>query len=506
MSDAGVTLGELSEHLHAKLHGDPVRRVTGVAPLDKAGTEHLSFLAVARFRAQLDTTRAGVVILADRDLAACPVPALVTKDPYLAYAKAVRLLHPITPVQPGIAAGAHIAPEASVHDSVRVDAGSVIETEARLGPGVWVGPGCTVGRGAVIGAGTQLLARVSVLHDVQVGCNVLLHSGAVIGADGFGFACDDKNHWVNIPQQGSVWLGDNVEIGANSTVDRGTMDDTVIAEGVKIDNQVHVGHNVKIGAHTIIAGCTGIGGSTVIGPACRIGGGCGIASQVHIAGGVSLAAGSQVGSTIKKPGTYASGIPVTDIRSWRRNTVRYWHLDQSLRRVNQTLGQLTAAHAPDVRLGLNTPAGTLDTECILQLLPHRYPFMLIDRVIDYCLDEPSFWLKAVKNVSFNESFFQGHFPGQPIMPGVLVLEVLAQAAAILFFLIQKQYSPGTILYLAGLDKTRIRQPVRPGDRLYIDVQDLQLKRRHLRCRCEARVDTGIVTSTVLTAVIDKQGK
>lgn len=506
MNGAGVTLGELSEHLRAKLHGDPARRITGVAPLDKAEAEHLSFLAVARFRAQLDTTRAGVVILSDRDLKACPVPALVAKDPYLAYVKAARLLYPVTPVQPGIAAGAHIAPGADVHDTARVDAGSVIETGAQLGPGVWVGPGCTVGRGAVIGAGTRLLARVSVMHGVQVGSNVILHPGAVIGADGFGFTCDDNNHWVNIPQQGSVWLGDNVEIGANSTVDRGTMSDTVIAEGVKIDNQVHVGHNVKIGAHTIIAGCTGIGGSAEIGSACRLGGGCAIASHVRIAGGVSLAAGSQVASTVKKPGIYASVIPVTDIHTWRRNVTRHKHLDQNLRGIKQTLDQVTAAHAPGIRSGLDTPAGVLDTERILQLLPHRYPFMLIDRVTDYCRDEQDAWLKAVKNVSFNEPFFQGHFPNQPVMPGVLVLEAMAQAAAILFFLAQKQYLPGTILYLAGLDKTRIRRPVRPGDRLYIDVRVVRLKRNLMRCHCEARVDDDLVTTTVMTALVNKQEK
>ena len=228
MNDAGVTLGELSEHLPAKLRGDPGRRITGVATLDTAGAEHLSFLAAAHFRAQLDTTRAGVVILADRDLAACPVDALVAEDPYLAYARAARLLCPPLPVEPGISAGAHVAPDARVHDTVCIDAGSVIEAQAEIGPGAWVGPGCTVGRGAVIGAGTRLLARVSVLHGVQVGRDVILHSGAVIGVDGFGLANDDAGRWINIPQQGSVRLGDGVEVGANSTVDRGTLRDTVI--------------------------------------------------------------------------------------------------------------------------------------------------------------------------------------------------------------------------------------------------------------------------------------
>ena len=261
-----------------------------------------------------------------------------------------------------------------------------------------------------------------------------------------------------------------------------------------------MGHNVSIGAHTIIAGCTGIAGSTQIGPGCRIGGGCGITGHVRIAAGVSLAAGTQVASSIERTGIYASAPPQVEIGAWRRNVVQYRRLHHTLRRFDRTLRGLTTARVPDVAIGLRTPVGTLEVERILQLLPHRYPFMLIDRVLDCRRDEQGAWLKAVKNVSFNEPFFQGHFPDRPVMPGVLVLEALAQAAAILYLLARVPYAPDTLLYLTGLDKTRIKRPVRPGDQLLIEARGLRIKRRYLRCSCAAEVDGHVVANAVLTAV------
>ncbi len=496
----GCTLGALRDHLGAQLRGDPERRICGVAPLDQASGEQLAFLASSRYRKQLPHTRAGAVILKECDLEACQTAALIVDEPYLGYARAAQLLFPLPPVNPGIAAGVQLSAAAEVHNSARVDAGSVIEAGAVIGPGVWVGPGCVVGSDVVIGADSRLLGRVSLMHGVRVGSAVILHPGVVIGSDGFGFS-ENQGSWVNIPQRGGVRIGDRVEIGANTTVDRGTLQDTVIADGVKLDNQVHVGHNVEIGANTIIAGCTGIAGSTQIGSGCRIGGDCAINGHIRIADGVTLAGSTRVAASIPRAGVYASALPETDIRTWRRNIVQYRNLDRTLRRLGAGTGSAPQASAAPV---LPTPTGVLDARQILRLLPHRYPFMLIDRVTRHGEDGSKIYLQAIKNVSLNEPFFQGHFPTHPIMPGVLVLEALAQAAAILYMLSRQASVADSILYLTGLDKVRFKRPVYPGDQLLLDVHSRHTRQRYLRCICSATVGSEEVATAILTAVVNSR--
>ena len=311
------SLGELAVRFGLELHGSPHTRVSHVATLAEAPPGSLSFLADARHRRELATTRASAVVLAAADAPACPVAALVTDNPRLAFARMAALLHP----EPARTAGVHptavIAPGVHVPASATVGALAVIEEDVELGERTWVGPGCILQRGARVGEETRLVARVNLYPGVELGARCLVHGGAVIGADGFGLA-PDGGSWVKIPQVGSVRIGNDVEIGANTTVDRGAIDDTVIGDGVKLDNQIQVGHNVIIGAHTAIAACTGISGSTTIGKRCMVGGMVGFAGHLTIADDVVITGCSLVSASIREPGSYSSGMPTVPTRAWRR--------------------------------------------------------------------------------------------------------------------------------------------------------------------------------------------
>ena len=311
------SLGELAVRFGLGLRGDPGLRVSRVATLVHAGEGSLSFLANPRYRKQLGTTRATAVLLSATDAESCPVAALIDPNPYLAYARIAALIHPQPVAQAGIHPSAVIAAGARIARSATVGPLAVVEEDVELGERVYVGSGCVVQRGARIGADTRLSARVSVCERVQIGERCILHPGAVIGADGFGFAAD-SGAWVKVPQVGSVRIGDDVEIGANTTIDRGAIDDTVVEHGVKLDNQIQVGHNVTIGAHTAIAGCTGISGSTAIGRRCMIGGMVGFAGHLTIADDVVVTGCSLVSASIKEAGTYSSGMPTVETRAWRR--------------------------------------------------------------------------------------------------------------------------------------------------------------------------------------------
>lgn len=312
-----ISLGELAARIGAELDGDPAARVERVATLDRAGAGELSFLYDRRYRRFLAVTGATAVILAPQDRGDCPVAALVTDDPYLGYARAAALLHPPPAARPGLHPAAVVSPRARVAPSAHVGARAVVEDGAEIGERVELGAGAFVGADAVIGEDTRLGAAVVICRGVRIGRRCLLHPGAVIGADGFGFA-RDGGRWVKIPQLGSVHVGDDVEIGANTTIDRGTLRDTVIEDGVKIDNLVQIGHNCRIGAHTAIAGCAGISGSVDIGRRCMIGGGVGIAGHLHIADDVVITGMSMVTKSIREAGVISSGWPARSSREWRR--------------------------------------------------------------------------------------------------------------------------------------------------------------------------------------------
>lgn len=311
------SLGELAVRFGLELRGSPDTRVSHVATLAQAGPGSLGFLADSRHRRELPATRASAVVLAAADAPACPVAALVSENPRLAFARIATLLHPEPAAARGIHPTAVVAAGVRVPASAAIAALAVIEEDVEIGEGVLIGPGCIVQRGARLGEQTRLVARVNLYPGVALGARCLVHAGAVIGADGFGFALDGGS-WVKIPQVGSVHIGDDVEIGANTTIDRGAIGDTVIGEGVKLDNQIQVGHNVTIGAHTAIAACTGISGSTQIGKRCMVGGMVGFAGHLTIADDVVITGCSLVSASIREPGRYSSGMPTVPARAWRR--------------------------------------------------------------------------------------------------------------------------------------------------------------------------------------------
>ena len=313
----GFSLGELAVRFALELRGDPDTRVSHIATLAQAAPGSLSFLADSRYRRDLVTTRASAVVLAPADAPACRVAALVTENPRLAFAHMAALMYPEPKYAPAIHPTAVVATGVRIPESATVGALAVIEEDVELGERSWVGPGCIVQRGARLGEDTRLVARVNLYPGVELGARCLVHAGAVIGADGFGFALDGGS-WVKIPQVGSVRIGDDVEIGANTTIDRGAMGDTVIGEGAKLDNQIQVGHNVSIGAHTAIAACTGISGSTKIGKRCMVGGMVGFAGHLTIADDVVITGCSLVSASIREPGSYSSGMPTVPTRAWRR--------------------------------------------------------------------------------------------------------------------------------------------------------------------------------------------
>ena len=299
-----LRLGDIVAALGGELQGDPDLAIEGLAPLESAGSHHLSFLSNPRYQPQLQASQAGCVIVASalREAALACGACIVADDPYLYFARATQLWK-----------RAHARAEGpAIHPS------AVIDPEAVLGEGVRVGPHCVVERGARIGAGTVLKARVHVAEDCTIGARCVLHPGVVIGADGFGFAPSTQG-FVKIEQLGAVRIGDDVEIGANTCIDRGALADTVVEEGVKIDNLVQIGHNCRIGRHTVISGCTGIAGSATIGAHCMIGGAAMILGHLTIADKVSISAGSFVARSIAKPGLYTGIFPIDDNASWEKN-------------------------------------------------------------------------------------------------------------------------------------------------------------------------------------------
>lgn len=337
----GITLGELAVRFGLELRGDPDVRVARVATLEGAEPDALAFLANPRYKRYLRATRAGAVVLDPQLAGESPVPALLAKNPYAAYARIAALLHPAQSAPPGRHPSAVIDADAQVDESASIGPHVYIEAGAKIGARAVIGPGCIVMKDVVIGADTHLVANVTVCRAVVIGKRCLLHPGAVIGADGFGLA-PDRGEWLKVPQVGSVRIGDDVEVGANTTIDRGAIEDTVVEDGVKLDNQIQIAHNVRIGAHTAIAGCTGVSGSTTIGKRCMIGGQVGIAGHLTICDDVVLTGRAFVTSSIGKPGTYSSGLPVEEASRFRKNAARFYQLDEFVREVRRA--QREAGH------------------------------------------------------------------------------------------------------------------------------------------------------------------
>jgi len=331
------TLADLAERYALQLLGDGSGRIDGVATLAKATPSQLGFLANPRYRAELVTSHAGAVVLGAADADAYAGPRLVAKDPYVAFARIAALFDTTPAAAAGIhasavvAASARVAPGASIGPLCVIDADATVEDGAVLGPGCHIGPDC------VVGAQSRLVGRVTLVTRVRLGRRVLIHPGAVLGADGFGLAFERDaggGGWIKVPQLGGVVIGDDCEIGANTTIDRGALEDTVLAEDVRLDNQIQIAHNVRIGAHTAMAGCSAVAGSATIGRYCLVGGGAGILGHITIADKVTITSMALVTHSIAEPGEYSSGTPIHDNRTWRKNAARFKHLDELARRVN----------------------------------------------------------------------------------------------------------------------------------------------------------------------------
>lgn len=335
-------LSDIVGKLGGRLLGDSQVQVSQVATLERAGPDQISFLANSKYRAQLAGTRAGAVIVSEQDADATSLPRIVSDNPYAYFAKVSAIMNPPPPAKPGIHSSAIIGPGARIDPTASIGAMTVVGQAATIGAHSIVGDGCCIGDNVVIGSYARLYPRVVIYHDCVAGDRLIAHSGAVIGSDGFGMAMED-GRWIKIPQIGKVIIGDDVEIGANTTIDRGALDDTVIEDGVKLDNQIQVAHNVRIGAHTAIAGCVGIAGSTTIGKYCRIGGSAGILGHLHIADHVEIAAFTLIGKSIRKAGSYVGIFPFSAVDDWRRNSMHLRHLDELAGRI-RSLEKDLAAH------------------------------------------------------------------------------------------------------------------------------------------------------------------
>ena len=317
---------DLATQFDLELRGDPAQPVEGVATLARAGVHQLAFLANPRYRQQLAASSAGLVVMRADDAEGFAGNALIAKDPYVAFAKIAALFDTRPARVPGVHAMAAIDGSADVSPDACIGPFVSIGPRSRVDAGAVIGPGCVIGEDCVVGAGCELVANVTLVRRVRLGRRVLIHPGAVLGADGFGLAME-HGRWLKVPQLGGVVVGDDCEIGASTTIDRGALDDTVLEEDVRLDNQIQIGHNVRIGAHSAMAGCSAVAGSATIGRYCLIGGGAGILGHLEVCDRVVVTAMSLVTSSIREPGEYSSGTPLMDNRSWRKSAARFKQLD-----------------------------------------------------------------------------------------------------------------------------------------------------------------------------------
>jgi UDP-3-O-[3-hydroxymyristoyl] glucosamine N-acyltransferase len=342
----GLTLSELAETARAELRGDPGLVIERMSTLQDASVGSISFLANPRYKAQLATTGASAVILSAADAADCPVDCLVSDNPYLAHARVMAALYPEPRPVGGVHPSACVDPTAEIADSAQISANCFIGAGAVIGDDVLIGPGCVVLDNVRIGAGSRLVGMVTLCSDTRLGERCLIHPGVVIGADGFGLA-NDQGAWVKVPQIGRAVLGDDVEVGACTSIHRGAIADTVIANGVKIDSQVHIAHNVQIGEHTAIAGCVGIAGSAQIGAHCTFAGQVGVVGHVELADHVHVSGATSVTRSIRKSGVYTGTVPAMEHAAWLKNFARLRQLDDMVRRVKALEQELATLRERD---------------------------------------------------------------------------------------------------------------------------------------------------------------
>lgn len=342
-----LTLKSIVERLNAQgisaqFSGNDEHLISRVASLTEADESDITFLVNPRFKKDLSVTHAAAVIVTAENAAAVPMNAIVVENPHVAYAHVASWLYADDDFSPGVHSTSTVESTSTIHATALVAANCVIEAGALISAGCQIGPGCVIGKNVTVGEKTHLVANVTLCHGVQVGHRNILHPGVVIGADGFGLA-NDSGKWLKVPQVGSVILGDDVEVGANTTIDRGAIGDTVIGDGVKLDNLIQIGHNVQIGAHTAIAACTAVAGSAIIGKHCAIGGCVGIVGHLEIADNVTVTGMSHVSRGISKAGIYSSGTPLEENATWHRNFIRLKQLDDMARRLKKLEKRLAAS-------------------------------------------------------------------------------------------------------------------------------------------------------------------
>ena len=329
------SLFDLAERFACELHGDGDILISSACTLQHGKAGAITFLSNPKYRKYLATTKAAAVILRQQDAALSPAAALIHANPYACYARIAQLLssHP-REHESGVHETAIVDTAASLGKDVTVGPLAVIDANAVIGDGVYIGPGCVISRDVKIAANSFLHSNITIYHGCRIGQRALIHAGVIIGADGFGIAQDDGK-WVKVPQLGGVMIGDDVEIGASTSIDRGAIEDTIIEDGVKLDNQIQIGHNVRLGAHTAIAGCVGVAGSADIGQRCTIAAMTLVLGHIKLADDVHITAQSMVTRSIPEPGVYSSGTPLQKNAQWKRNFTRFGQLDVLAKRLSE---------------------------------------------------------------------------------------------------------------------------------------------------------------------------
>lgn len=327
----GYQLSELARQTGSRLEGDDCL-IERIAEISVAGLGDIAFVSNPKYVEHLSATKASALIIKPEFLDDCSVPALLTDNPRLLYAKVANLLYPPRKSGQGVSASAVVSTSASIDQTASIAAGAVISDNVTIGAGTQIGANCVIEEDAVIGSNTRISANVSIGYGSKIGSDCVIHSGVVLGADGFGFVKDGESY-LKIPQIGNVHIGNDVEIGANTTIDRGALENTVIANGVKLDNQIQIAHGVTIGDNTVISSSTAIAGSTHIGSGCLIGGLVGIVEHLDITDNVMITGRTMVTRSITQSGSYSSSTPMDTTENWRKNSARFRRLDELARRV-----------------------------------------------------------------------------------------------------------------------------------------------------------------------------
>lgn len=460
-------------------------KFTNVASLLEATSSDVSFFNNSKYLQSLQSTNVGLCFVTEKYQNSCPPQtiAIVVKDPYMAFALISQQFYPQQKTIAHISDKSSISKSAKIGTNCHIGDFVFIGENVEIGDDCHIGPNTTIYDNVIIGKNSHIKSSVSLQYCI-IGDNCIIHDGVRIGQDGFGFAPNVGGH-IKIPQIGGVIIKNNIEIGANSTIDRGALNNTTIDEGTKIDNCVQVAHNVSIGKHCFLAAHVGIAGSTIIEDYVSIGGNSGIAPHLHIKQGAQIAPMSGVANDVNS-NDVVIGIPAIAFRS-------FWKLQALFKRM---LEKNKFNRYIKLEKVMNT---TLDIIGIKKLLPHRYPFLLVDRVINFVPNES---IEAIKNVTANEEFFNGHFPNYPIMPGVLIVEALAQTSALYYLLNHNLTENDKNVFFMGIDNCKFRKPVLPGDTLTLKVSPLQQKGKVTKVEAKAYVNNTLVCEAVLTAMVE----